>query len=63
MESLESYIRRMASSECLADDPNFIIGDSCGGNSDDAYNIGIDDGYAMLAREILRLFFPDAAAN
>ena len=52
----------MANSECMIDSDDFNIQDHCGGNYDDAYSIGQDDGYALLAREILKRFF-DAAPN
>jgi hypothetical protein len=63
MENLESFIRRMAQSECMMDDPEFNVQDHCGGNYDDAYSLGQDDGYAMLAREILKRFFDDTTPN
>lgn len=62
MESLESFLKRMANSECMIDSDDFNIQDHCGGNYDDAYSTGQDDGYALLAREILKRFF-DAAPN
>ncbi len=57
LEDLELYIRNMSKSKCMSDDPEFNINDCCGGNYDEAYSIGVDDGYALLARELISKFF------
>lgn len=44
--------------KCLhSDTPHFSPYDASGGNSDDAYSLGIDDGEILLARSLLREFF------
>ena len=46
-------LRDLAKRKCWCDNEEFIAEDWAGGNFDDAYSGGVDDGYAMLAQEIL----------
>ncbi len=47
-------LKRLAERECWCDDKGFCSSDYCGGNFDDAYYGGSDDGEALLARAMLK---------
>lgn len=51
---LIDMLKEYAKDVCLDDnDEDFNPGDQCGGNYDDCYSRGRDDGAVFLAREIL----------
>lgn len=49
------HLKKNASS-MKSDDPDFMVNDYAGGNIDDAYSIGFDDGYASACRYMLESF-------
>jgi len=53
MEELKEKLNKLASRSCWNDHEDFIVYELAGGNIDDAYYGGYDDGQANLAREIL----------
>ena len=53
MDELKTKLEKLARRKCWADDEDFMIDDYAGGNIDDAYYGGCDDGEAFLAREVL----------
>ena len=53
-DELKKYLKKLASEPCWSENPNFDPGD--GGNHDDTYSSGIDEGYIHLARELLYKF-------
>lgn len=36
-----------------SDDEDFMVDDYAGGNIDDAYSLGVDEGYTMLAKRVM----------
>jgi hypothetical protein len=59
-EQLREKLKKLASRECWCDDIEAIINDFAGGNIDDAYSGGFEDGQAKLAEELLNdLFKPE----
>lgn len=59
-EDLKEYLQKIASKRSWMDkmlEKNLIIDDFAGGNIDDAYYGGVDDGEIGLAREILEKFY------
>lgn len=57
MEELKAYLEKLASRTCWTDEDDFSAMDYAGGNFDDAYNGGVDDGETQLARELLSKYF------
>lgn len=57
IERLRTTLKQLASRECWSDDPEFIPDDYAGGNIDDAYSGGREDGASMFARQLLQQFF------
>lgn len=53
-EEFVTKLKKMAERECWCDDEEFNPCDYSGGNFDDAYYGGQDDGEALLAKEILK---------
>ena len=54
VDELIAKLKSIGSKRCLGDDGvDRDIIDVCGGNFDDAYSIGIDDGERFYARELL----------
>ena len=51
-EQLVEMIRKEAENNIVTDDPEFDDF-TFGGNFDDAYSAGVDDGYVMFARQLL----------
>lgn len=47
-------LEKLASRDCWNSDPEFNPCDFSGGNYDDAYSGGYDDGMADLAKEVLK---------
>lgn len=52
IERVIETIRRYADGRVKQDDPNFDLYGWCGGNFDDAYTMGVDDGEVMLAQSL-----------
>ncbi len=52
-EQLRGKLKKLASRECWCDDTEVIVNDCAGGNIDDAYSGGFEDGQAKLAEELL----------
>lgn len=50
MEKLIQEVIKNANVECFSDDEDFNVMDHCGGNYDDAYSIGVGDGWVEFAR-------------
>lgn len=57
MEDLKSFVEKIAGGRAPADDEDFNAMDYSGGNFDDAFSLGYDEGYVGLARELLKKFF------
>ncbi len=55
MDELKARLEKLAKRKCWCDDEDSIIDDYANGNIDDAYGGGVDDGEAILAREILAM--------
>lgn len=55
MEKIKAELERLAACKASCDDENFMVNDYAGGNIDDAYSLGQDDGEIMLARNLLKL--------
>ncbi len=47
------YLKSLATDEALQDMKDINIQDCCGGNYDDAFDIGIEEGKILFARELL----------
>ncbi len=56
---MKDYLEQLAKQAIGPDDDYFDPQDSSGGNYNDAYNYGVDDGYVMLARHLLKTFASD----
>ena len=54
---VKNMLTKLAERECWCDDNDFMIDDYTGGNIDDAYYGGSNDGETLLARELLVLLF------
>jgi len=61
IEALKAKLQKVAAKATKTDDEDedFNPCDWSGGNFDDAYNMGVDDGEIHFAREILAEFFGD----
>lgn len=55
--SLKIELQEVAHKKCGSDNTDFDIYGSCGGNYDDAYDLGSNDGKILLARRLLEKFF------
>lgn len=53
-ERLVAYIKKTAEKPCKCDKADFDVYDYSGGNFDDAYEIGLNDGEISYARIILK---------
>ena len=57
---MKKYLEELAAKSTLQDDiDNFNPYDSCGGNFDDCYYTGAEDGETLLARHLLEKFFKE----
>ena len=54
--ALADFLGKIAKNKAWCDDDDFNIYDGCGGNYDDAYSGGCDDGEILLARYILQTY-------
>lgn len=59
VENIKARLKEVANEESTSDDQGFDLYCACGGNFDDAYNIGCVDGEIILARELLKEFFDE----
>lgn len=55
MEKLLQLIRSTAAETARSDDEDFMVQDYAGGNIDDAYEMGVDDGGIQFARTLLSM--------
>jgi hypothetical protein len=55
MEQLKKILEELAIKKAHTDNPEFMVYDWAGGNIDDAYQLGYDDGEICLARTVLKL--------
>lgn len=55
-EEMKEMLEKLAARTCWCDDDEFMADDYAGGNIDDAYYGGSDDGEAILARRLLKQF-------
>jgi hypothetical protein len=53
MEKIKALLAELAAKKVCSDDSEFMVHDWAGGNIDDAYQLGCDDGERLLARQIL----------
>ncbi len=53
MQNLKEYLEKISRTDREVES----VYDSCGGNYDDAYSIGVDNGMAYLAKELLEKYF------
>lgn len=54
---LKIYLEMVAKRKCWCDaGDEFMVDDYAGGNIDDAYSGGVDDGEALLARKLLAAY-------
>lgn len=51
---LQRLLEPLARRKCPSDDPHFDLCDYAAGNIDDAYEAGVYDGEALLARQVLK---------
>lgn len=59
LDDLKKHIQIIAEQDSYDDDENFDLLEACGGNYDDAYYLGAENGEISLARELLALFFKE----
>ena len=57
LSALREYLCELACDEAGVDDEDFNPMDASGGNFDDAYNMGVEDGATLLARALLGKFW------
>ena len=57
---LRLFLKKLAKRECWCDGSSFCPNEDSGGNYDDTYSGGFDDGQAKLARQILDEFFNES---
>lgn len=51
-EEFKKRLLKLAKKKARCDKEDFMVDDYAGGNIDDAYSIGADDGEILMAREI-----------
>jgi hypothetical protein len=54
LEELETFIKLKSNKKSRSQDEDFNVYDWSGGNIDDAFSLGMDDGEIFFAREILK---------
>ncbi len=52
-DAMLARLQKLADKQAFDDDHENVVYDYCGGNVDDAYGIGADDGEINLARAVL----------
>lgn len=55
LQKIRAILEQPASRKCWCDEPEFNPDDFAGGNFDDAYAGGVEDGRAEMARSIIEL--------
>jgi hypothetical protein len=55
MDKLKAKLEELAAKKAGFDNPDFNVYDWSGGNYDDAYSLGQDDGEISLARQLLEM--------
>ena len=55
-EEMKAMLEKLAARKCWCDSDEFMVDDWAGGNVDDEYSGGADDGEALLARDLLAQF-------
>ncbi|NBR06958.1 MAG: hypothetical protein EBT92_14470 [Planctomycetes bacterium] len=53
MNELVEMLKKLTKNPARCDSEDFMVNDDCGGNVDDAYQIGYDDGQTHLAETVL----------
>jgi hypothetical protein len=53
---MKEMLEQLAKRQCWCDDEDFCVDDYAGGNINDAYENGLDDGETLLARALLKKF-------
>lgn len=53
MENLKEYLLKISEQKARCDNEDFEVNSWAGGNIDDAYNMGIEDGEILFARALL----------
>lgn len=56
-EELKLYLEKVAKNTIGQDDEDFMVNDYAGGNIDDAYELGVNAGEVIFARELVKKFF------
>ena len=59
MEELKKRLEALANKKAYIDDEDFNAYDAGGGQYDEAFNCGVNDGEILLARDLLKRFFPN----
>ena len=57
---MKEYLEKIARKDLATDDEEFDPQDWCGGNFDDAFEMGTQAGEIMLARELLEKYFQNS---
>lgn len=57
LKELKEYLEEIAKRETAIDNEDFNPMEASGGNFDDAYSMGLDDGETELAQHILLKYF------
>ena len=57
MEELVKMLKGLAKQDMRSDNDDFNPMDASGGNYDDAYSMGLEDGVVLLARRLIEEFF------
>ena len=55
MDKLKKILEELSKKNCALDDEDFNVMDWSGGNFDDAWQLGFNDGQISLARELLKM--------
>ena len=54
-EEIIELIEQVAKKPTYSDDDDFVVDDCAGGNVDDAFSCGMDEGEILFARKLLEL--------
>lgn len=60
---LRGQLKALAVKKAWTDDKDFSVYEASGGNIDDAYTYGRDDGEILLARELLKKYFDEVTTQ
>jgi len=61
--ALKEKLTEIAQQECCCDDEEFMPDDYAGGNIDDSYYNGVNDGEVIFARKLLKEFWGEIHNN